>query len=145
MGIAIFKTSELKRCVEHALASTAWSMGFSEENPGPGILLVKDHGIYCMSNGEPRDIVDGICRSYVTYAKGCDPGVLSGSADWYDNCRKIAGGDDFAEFLPVCKLWLKNCDRFQELRISITANSLEATFANPYSGTPAPKKQRSKA
>lgn len=63
-----------------------------------GLTLVADHGVYLMSNGSPRDLVDsrrgaGKERMRVCYAKGLNPDV-AGFDDWYERKRKVCGGDD---------------------------------------------------
>jgi hypothetical protein len=63
-----------------------------EEKKGkPGLWLVKDAGIYLMSNGSPAMKID----NNVTYAEGYGP-----DAD-YGDIRDAAGGDDFVIMLPV--------------------------------------------
>jgi hypothetical protein len=60
---------------------------------------VHDDGVYLMSNGEPRDIVEGE-SSFVAHAKGCNPKT---DPDWWDVSRALVGGDDFGECLPWAK------------------------------------------
>jgi hypothetical protein len=65
----------------------------------PGFWLVKDRGIYMMSNGRPRQLLDaGATKSYVVYAKGYQPGV---DEDWFDRACDAVGGDDFVQFIPL--------------------------------------------
>ena len=126
MGICIFKTQDLKRVINHALQSKDWSMPWSEEKPQPAILFVHDQGVYCMSNGEPRDLVGD--SSFCVYAKGCDPAK---DEDFYDESRFLVGGDDFAEILPVSQETLQLCDQFSEVEITVTSNELSMTFKKP--------------
>ncbi|EHU7154832.1 DUF3085 domain-containing protein [Salmonella enterica] len=59
-----------------------------------GVLLVKDHGVYIMSEiGEltPRG-------RKVAYAKGCNP---EKDETWWDTSRAEVGGDDFGEALNL--------------------------------------------
>ena len=67
-----------------------------ETNGKPGLWLVKDSGIYLMSNGNPglpdtetNHNPDSLLK--VAYAKGYGP-----LAD-YDTIRQAVGGDDFTE------------------------------------------------
>ena len=64
----------------------------------PGLWLVKDEGIYLMSNGVTADgtrvPLDPV------YAKGYDPTKRDRMAVW-DDARDAVGGDDFVEFLPA--------------------------------------------
>lgn len=55
----------------------------------PGMLLVKDHGIYLMSTGLPRLPLG----SNAAYAIQADPTLLAFD-DWWDVARRIMGGDD---------------------------------------------------
>ena len=56
-----------------------------------GLWLVKDDGIYLMSNaelqGDPK----------VVYAQGYDPH----QGEVWDKCRQAMGGDDMCEFVPA--------------------------------------------
>lgn len=59
--------------------------------------LVKDSGAYLMAATEvPLKQENG--DNYVTYADGCNPKV---DEDYYEESRRIFGGDDFAEPLPL--------------------------------------------
>jgi len=64
----------------------------------PSFLLVKDEGVYIMSAGDPRQLIEeGSQRSLVAYAQGLHPG----NAGWYDRAVAICGGDDFGERIEV--------------------------------------------
>lgn len=128
MGVCKFKTSDIKRCVEHALNSTQWGMGWSEDKAQPALLFVHDHGIYCMSNGEPRDLAEDGKSAFCAYAKGCDP---KKDEDYYEEAEYLVGGDDFGETIPVNPNWLVNCDRFDELHIRVNTKSMSITFKKP--------------
>lgn len=127
MGQCRFKTSELKRCVAHALRSTEWSMGWGEQIPQPALFFVHDSGVYLMSNGKPRDMSDET-RSYCAYAKGCRPGIDN---DAYETARRLVGGDDFAETLVIDAAWMDHCERYDELIIKVTRGKLEVYFSKP--------------
>lgn len=62
-----------------------------------GLSLIKDQGIYLISNGIPRlkASPDSGNRNFVVYAETYGP-----DAD-YDRVAAAAGGDDFCEFLPL--------------------------------------------
>lgn len=121
MGVCKFKTSEIKRCVEHALNSTKWREGYK---PQPAILFVHDDGVYCISNGNPGDMVDDR-HVYRAFADGCDPNK---DEDYYDEARYLVGGDDFGEAITVNSDWLKSCDAFEEMHIRVNAKSMSITF-----------------
>lgn len=134
MGECRFKTKELKRCIEHAMASTEF-LSSDEKITEPGFLFVHDAGVYIMSNGQPRDVVevteDNETRShtYVVYAKNCNPAV---DEDWWDNAQELVGGNDFAEFIPLGpdpSQLLKLCDDFEEYVIDITDDHIDCFFA----------------
>jgi hypothetical protein len=90
MARLTFKAAEVKRVVDHALASSA------------GMLLVHDQGVYLMSRGDPPDLLkpDKPGR-YVAYARGLSPA----DDNWWEKAREAVGGDDFAESLPLD--WVK--------------------------------------
>ncbi|RMD64009.1 DUF3085 domain-containing protein [Candidatus Parcubacteria bacterium] len=54
----------------------------------PAIWLVKDHGVYLMSNGLPGNGE----KSPVVYAEEMDPD--SNPDDWYVRAEAVFGGDD---------------------------------------------------
>lgn len=131
MPTCVFKTDDVRRCVEHALNATTWSMGWAEEEtPAPSLFFVHDHGVYLMSNGEPRDIVTDENKetTYVAYAQHCNPRTDN---EWWDNARELVGGDDFAETLPISRAWLDKCGRYEELEINVTGEEITCVFAKP--------------
>ncbi len=64
----------------------------------PSLLLAKDHGVYLMSAGVPRQLLPGTDRSVVAYAERLNPEKDDG---WYERAMSICGGDDFTARLPV--------------------------------------------
>jgi hypothetical protein len=132
MGRCVFKTEEVLRCVEHALAAKNWSMaGAEDETPTPCLYFVHDQGVYVMSNGEPRDVISAEAASadrpttYVVYAAHCDP---ARDTDWWQNSADLVGGDDFVEILPVTQQWLDDCAQYKEMYVEIKGTQLEAGF-----------------
>jgi hypothetical protein len=63
-----------------------------------GLQLVKDDGIYLMSNAADPSLFEGGKRRDVTYARGFDPDQVAFD-DWWDLSRAAMGGDDQAIFL----------------------------------------------
>ena len=66
----------------------------------PALWLVKDHGIYLMSNGIPRLLVDperNPTQGLVAYAIGFCP---EKNPDWYGRLGSLEG-DDFCDLLPL--------------------------------------------
>lgn len=76
---AIFKAEKLIPVIEEAIRNHC------------DIFLVKDHGLYMMSDEGLSDNTG--CRQTVCYAEGFNPET----DDWYDNLYCLCGGDDFAE------------------------------------------------
>lgn len=132
MPTCVFKTDDVRRCVEHALNSTAWRMGWlEEETPAPALFFVHDQGVYLMSNGEPRDIVttdETAETTYVAYAEHCNPKT---DDEWWDNSRDLVGGDDFAETLPINSSWLTKCGKYEEIEITVTGTEITCAFVKP--------------
>jgi hypothetical protein len=89
-----------------------------------GFWLVKDDGVYLLSNGD-RTEHDPV------YAEGLGP-----DAD-YDLVRDAAGGDDFCEFVPVD--WADQAlrERGTHLAIRLTATSLRLLPAGAPTRSPA--------
>lgn len=109
MAMLFFKADDVRRVVEHALNSKQHGdelVKYDDDfNPitKPGraaVLFVHDEGVYLMSNGEPRDLIENLdgppTGSFCAYARGCNP---KADADWYDTARSLVGGDDFGETL----------------------------------------------
>ena len=115
MPVLRFKAEDVRRVVEHSIAAPKQSEQVAEYVPRtakpiatPAVLLVREQGVYLMSNGKPRDIVGADAtdrkdaakdegRSFCAYAVGCHP---EKDADWYQTARGLVGGDDFVETLP---------------------------------------------
>jgi hypothetical protein len=130
MPTCVFKTDDVRRCIEHALNSTEWRMGWSEEPPAPALFFVHDQGVYLMSNGQPKDIitVNGKEDTHVAYAENCNPHV---DEDWWDNSRDLVGGDDFAETISVNRAFLNDCGRYEQLEVELTPTQLSVYFSKP--------------
>lgn len=103
MTLFVFKAAEVRRLVDHCKAAPEHSEYYGIK-VGPSIYLVGDHGVYLMSNGMPRDLLDPAtageknAKSFVVYADGINPEVDKG---WYDAKRDLFGGDDGAEPIPL--------------------------------------------
>lgn len=94
-------------------------------DPGPGLMLVKDDGIYLMSNGEPGlPGTDTVNR--VVYARGYEALPVDAPTEErmvrYDKVRDAVGGDDFAEFLPAGSFERLTADG--KVRIELTDNQM---------------------
>jgi hypothetical protein len=100
-----FSLAELDPIINHSLcaAERAWPYGMVPEgmdaNAPAGLYLVKDSGIYLMSNSTHRQSPVGGgegCR--VAYAVGFDPNT---DEDVWERSRDAVGGDDFVEMIEV--------------------------------------------
>lgn len=128
MGRCVFKTKDVKRCIEHALGATDFRMPFSTLPPQPALLFVHDEGVYLMSNGLPADQPAGSKRSYVVYADGCNPDV---DPDYWETSRALVGGDDFGEIILLAPNLINGCDDYKELHVETTENEMSVYVAAP--------------
>lgn len=127
MGLCVFKTTEIKRIVKHALQSKSWRQGYDDSQPAcPALMFVHDSGVYCMSSGLPSDKVGE--SNFCAYAKGTDPRT---DEDYYEVSRDLVGGDDFVEVLPCDADTLRLCDEFSEMIIKVTEAELTLAFRKP--------------
>ena len=110
-------------------------------NPGPGLMLVKDDGIYLMSNGEPG-LPGADTVNKVAYARGYKALPISAPTEErmirYDKVKDAVGGDDFAEFLPAGSFEKLTADGI--VRIELTASKMTICIIggkpNQRTGTP---------
>lgn len=102
MRLLEFNVSELAPIVDHAASATKQRQTFYEaENdltPAKGLFLVKDQGVYIMSNGTNPGDKSMSELGLIAYAKGCHPKVDEG---WWETAWDICGGDDFCEFIAL--------------------------------------------
>jgi hypothetical protein len=147
MPTLIFKAADVMRVVLHTLTAKAHQeelIDYGKDGEGvyrpgsPKLLLVHDHGVYLVSNGQPKDlikvrspnglhIIDGL---YAAYAKGCDPAKHPDT--WWDTSRALVGGDDFVEYLPWAEAVREMIDNgANEIKIGIGPNRLELLVPKP--------------
>jgi hypothetical protein len=127
MGICVFKTDDVVRCIVHTLLTL---------QPGekPQLCFVHDQGVYLMSNNRTRDLknpTDPEAGVYVAYAEGCDPTSGAPFDEWYGNSRELVGGDDFGEFIDIDANWLRMCSEFSELCFNVMPTDLEIYAQKP--------------
>lgn len=167
MARLLFNADDVRRVVEHSIAAPRQrpqTVGYDEKtgNPitkpveHPSVMLVHDDGVYLMSNGEPRDVVQAEItvvplddpellhdtlasalgekpatrktgRSFCAHAKGCDPGK---DKDWWDRSRELVGGDDFAETLPWAQHFKAQLDRGAK-QIAINYSETRISIGTP--------------
>lgn len=96
MSTLKFNKADVLRVVAHARAATDWQTPYFDKKwkKRPCVLLVHDDGVYLMSGGLPRDIVNGQVN-FCAYAEGTDPSLPD---SWEVSCM-LVGGDDFGEYL----------------------------------------------
>lgn len=136
MPTLIFPGSNVLELLAHAKAAPSHSAGYSQlPDPGPGLLLVKDAGIYLMSNGRPGlPVEEGKPGEKVVYAQGFEPAktIEDRGGDWDKQYRKIqaaAGGDDFVEFIP--EKAFGSLEPAGAVRITMTRRKLAVSVAKP--------------
>ena len=106
-----FDLEAVLRLAEHAAAAPEHAQSYSEadsKTPCPGaLMLVKDEGVYLMSNGLPGPALDG---SHVVFAHGWTPD----SPD--DPSETHLGDDDFAEHLHLTDPYVGSATLLDALR-----------------------------
>jgi len=126
-----FEGDVVRRIVEHMTTSTNWSKGYGEKGkPHPQLVLVKDEGIYILSNGAPVQMEPEGNKRLVCYAKGYDP-TRADRMDVWDRARDAVGGDDFAEYLTLSPAQLAAIlgGDFKHLEIGVNRNSISVAVA----------------
>jgi len=127
MTILVFNPDGVRRVVEHMTSVTKWWGDYEHEHQArPQLVFVKDHGIYLMSNGVPRDLVDGD-SSFVVYAQGYDPSEYLGEYDSIaEVCDKVSG-DDFGESVDLTseQIALIRSPDFRSLVIRLDEHTFE--------------------
>jgi len=134
MANLFFPGSTVLELLLHARAAPEHTAGYLDNpKPGPGLLFVKDDGIYLMSNGSPAQLVeDGATRRKVVYANGYEPpkspqGDFSDSQ--YNKIRDAGGGDDFVEFLEASIFEALKGDG--SVKISLTSSQMAISVQGP--------------
>ena len=127
-----FDATAVLELLEHALNAPHHTSPYGlTQNPGPGLMLVKDAGIYLMSNREPR-LPGTDTANKVVYARGYeDPDATASESEWseqYTKIRDAVGGDDFAEFLEASSFASLRPDGLIE--IELTSEQMVVTIRN---------------
>lgn len=138
MSTLRFHAAEVKRVVEHSLAAREQGKVLVDyaDRAGiptaryrhvqsPAVLLVHDQGVYLMSNGLPRDLIQGTQETgsnFVAYAVGCHPDTDDA---WWETSRQLVGGDDFSETIEAAReiLDLIN-DGYADIVFTVTARRI---------------------
>lgn len=131
MATLTFAAPAVLELLRHAIAAPKHSSPYSQEDPGPGLFLVKDEGIYLMSNGKPGLLGENE-HNKVVYADGYEPLTETrrdGTDTWgerYEKIRDAVGGDDFGEFLSADSF--KRLQPQDKLTIRISATTIDLTI-----------------
>jgi Protein of unknown function (DUF3085) len=115
-----WKFTDLRPLIDHARTSVKWRKNGRQKGK-PGLWLIKDEGIYLMSNGIPllpTIPVPGCVgpTNRVVYAEGYKP----------PECGHI-GGDDFVEVISLDDLDLLMVKGCSELQITVSQDALEVS------------------
>lgn len=106
MGTFVFPGPEVQKLVDSARAAKSWRPTYGQKAAGPALWLVKDDGVYLMSNETIDRNVIGRHVSLptklpVVYADGYP--APHDSPDGFDaqwaKQQQAAGGDDFVELI----------------------------------------------
>jgi len=81
-----FKINQVLPLLKHSLKATQHRMLYTKGTDVPGLWLVKDSGVYLMSNAKKILRAPGSRKQHVIYAQGWGP-------------ETYLGGDDFAELI----------------------------------------------
>lgn len=125
--------------LEHLITQSCWKEGVKPKNGiakasqvdqsklEPALLLVHDEGVYLMSGGDPA-LLDEKGSQRVVYAVTCNPKVDPG---FHENARKLCGGDDFVESIPIAlfREAMKDSDNPSIISIMLTRKSLHLSVA----------------
>ena len=96
---------------------------------GCRVILVKDHGVYMMSENGERN-TEGR-RKLLAYAVGCNPDV-DDFERWWNLARDELGGDDFGEYFSIDDpLFVRILESRDDLIIRATASYLCLAVARP--------------
>lgn len=92
-----FKIEDVRARLAHSKSAKEWSKLYGIDGTDqPGLWLVKDRGVYIMSNANPKELVNpgdpDNSRCVVSYAEGHDP---KKDEDWW------VGGDDYVEIFSA--------------------------------------------
>lgn len=101
----VFKGAEVRKLLDDSKKAELRTIPYVGENKNVpvGLILVKDDGVYLISNGVAKDPPSK--TGLIAYAAGYEaPSVLTdidARGEQYDKIRAAVGGDDFAEGLAI--------------------------------------------
>jgi hypothetical protein len=135
MTVLEFRTADLGRIVEHALAATDDREGFNDDGSGAGLILVADPGgVFLMSNGTPP-LVQPSGGDQIAFALGGDP---ARDPDWAGLVVEICSGA--GEFRALCN-WARMIRHISKsadsIRVKVKDGSAELLYDPPSGNEPA--------
>ena len=106
LGTLVFDLDDtLKSIIAHAKSCKWFGVPYTQrKTKKSSLLLVKDRGIYLMSNGLDTEHKKPDGKGFVVaYARTFNPDNLSKRAfmDMHQRQREVVGGDDFAVAVPL--------------------------------------------
>ncbi len=121
-----FEAALSRQLMLHAWNAPEHNKTFGQKTAKAALWLVKDDGVYIMSNGKPgipAPLPNRPDRQLVCYAKGYNPET---DGDVWDKCRAAMGGDDGCDFLDITKEMIADLSRddFEGLLITVTQRQL---------------------
>lgn len=125
-----FRKDDVMRVVQHMMAAPEHARGYGHKGEArPQIILVKDDGIYLMSNGRPWDELPDSApqRCFAAYAVGYD----LNTPDLWEKTYHAVGGDDFAEYLDLSDSFIKaiQAGDFTHLEITVSRSRISIALA----------------
>ncbi len=137
MPVLEFRTADLGRIVEHALAATDDREGFHDDGSGAGLILCANlGGVYLMSNGTPplRQPEGGVADA-VAFAVGGDP---ARDPDWADLVSEVADSYE-PDFRALCN-WARMIRHISKsadlIRVKVEDGSAELLYDPPPGNEP---------
>lgn len=148
MATLRFNGKDIVKILTHVRSSNQHRAPYGEGVKQPALWLVKDNGIYILSNGVPLQSADQGDAIFVTYAKGYeDPAQVDPSRgdlwdDQYSKIREAVGGDDFVEEIPLDGL--SNFSEADVLVVEMRGQTMAVTVESPAppKKKPAPAKKK---
>ena len=125
MRLLKFKTEDIRKLAEHSMKAIKQQPTYAQQEEATaipkGLILVKDQGVYLLSNGLYAEDKTPTELGLVVYAENCNPET---DKDWYDNGQYICGGDDFAEFIDLDWVQYAQSKKCEYLIIEMTDNTM---------------------
>jgi hypothetical protein len=132
-----FDAALVRKLMAHANRCREWSQScFATDTPHPQLMLVKDEGIYLMSNGRPG-LPDG---EHVAFAIGYDPFKTDRMTVW-DKAQEAAGSDDFVDYIDVAALE-PIPENAEALCIKLYAKSMSIQWITRRQNPPTPRRSK---